>query len=243
MKLDQILDNNSRFVSTAVAATEIKSETRARLAIVTCIDTRLTGFMHEALGLKRGDAIFIRVSGPVLTDRDQAALRSLAVAIFLNNVEEVLVIGHTDCRLVSDSMPLINRIQSLGISRDAFGSEDLRNWFGLIHNVEDNVKDVVRRVRASKVIPGKIMIHGLVIDSVTGQLKVVVRHSEEKVQEKAAPPPPPLRIEKPAVTKPVSEPVDALEAIVKKIRPTEVRVEPKKPFSPPPPKGPRKFDR
>ena len=70
-----------------------------KLAILTCMDTRLIELLPAALGLKNGDAKIIKNAGGVITHPyGSVAVRSLLVAIIELGVEEVMVIGHTDWR-------------------------------------------------------------------------------------------------------------------------------------------------
>ena len=59
------------------------------------MDTRLTCFLPEALGIGRGDVKLIRNAGNTIVGED--AIRSIAAAIYSLGCEEVMVIGHTDC--------------------------------------------------------------------------------------------------------------------------------------------------
>lgn len=68
-----------------------------KLAVLTCMDTRLTELLPAALGLKNGDAKIIKNAGGVITHPYGSVVRSLLVAILELGVEEIMVVGHTDC--------------------------------------------------------------------------------------------------------------------------------------------------
>ena len=68
-----------------------------KLAILTCMDTRLIELLPAALGIRNGDAKVIKNAGGVITHPYGSVMRSLLVAIVELGVEEVMVIGHTDC--------------------------------------------------------------------------------------------------------------------------------------------------
>src|SRR5579864_5674632 len=104
-------------IDEVIAANEIYSRTHElrkltprperKLAIVTCMDTRLS---IRTLGLKTGDAHIIRNAGGIVTDD---TVRSLVVSHYLLGTEEIMVINHTDCGLMhSTELDLRTRIQN-----------------------------------------------------------------------------------------------------------------------------------
>ena len=70
---------------------------KKKLAIVTCMDTRLVNFLEPALGIERGDVKMIKVVGNVVTGVFDSVIKSLMVAIYELGVEEIAVIGHAEC--------------------------------------------------------------------------------------------------------------------------------------------------
>lgn len=64
---------------------------------MTCMDTRLVELLPAALGLKNGDVKIIKNAGAVISNPFGSAVLSLLIAIFELGVEEIMVIGHTDC--------------------------------------------------------------------------------------------------------------------------------------------------
>ena len=68
-----------------------------KIAILSCMDTRLTELLPAALGIKNGDVKIIKNAGGVVSHAFGSVVRSLLVAIFELGVEEIMVIGHTDC--------------------------------------------------------------------------------------------------------------------------------------------------
>ena len=68
-----------------------------KIAIVTCMDTRLTTLLPSALGLKNGDVKIIKNAGGTITNPFDSTMRSLLVAVYELGVEEIMVIGHTGC--------------------------------------------------------------------------------------------------------------------------------------------------
>lgn len=184
--LDEILASNERFLQTTQLPV-ISSAPRKHLAVVTCMDCRLLEMFEPALGLKRGDAIELRTAGATISrpERERGAndlIRSLAGAIYLLGVREVLVIGHTQCGLSHvEPAALVSSMQSLGvdaqqlIEREGLGSLDaLVDWTGAFSDVHISVQETVQAIRSSPYLP-KLPVHGLVIDITTGRLEVVER--------------------------------------------------------------------
>ncbi len=182
--LDEILANNEQFLQTTRLPL-IGHAPRKRLAVVTCMDCRLVEMFEPALGLKRGDAVELRTAGATISqpERERAAndlIRSLAGAIYLLGVREILVVGHTQCGLSHvEPAALTGAMQALGvdpqqlIEREGLDSTDgLVNWVGAFSDVHVNVKEVVQVIRTSPYLP-KIPVHGLVIDITSGKLELV----------------------------------------------------------------------
>ena len=90
-----------------------------KLAILSCMDTRLTELLPAALGLKNGDAKIIKNAGAVISHPFGSVIRSLLVAIYELGVEEVLVIAHSDCGAHHmDSEEIIGRMLARGIREE-----------------------------------------------------------------------------------------------------------------------------
>jgi len=125
-----------------------------RFAVVTCMDARLDP--AKFLGLDEGDAHVIRNAGGLVTDD---ALRSLVISHNLLGTEEVFVIGHTDCGMLTFSDDELR--ERLGTNIDFHAFSDL----------DGAVQESVRRVRESKLIPDAV--HGFVYECESGRLREV----------------------------------------------------------------------
>lgn len=94
-----------------------------RMAIVTCMDTRLIELLPAALGIRNGDAKIIKNAGGVITHPFGSVVRSLLIAVYELGVEEILVIGHTDCGVQHmDSEALLQDMRKRGIPESAIAS-------------------------------------------------------------------------------------------------------------------------
>ena len=90
-----------------------------KLAILSCMDTRLTELLPAALGLRNGDAKIIKNAGAVISHPFGSVIRSLLVAIYELGVEDIMVIAHSDCGAHHmDSNEILERMKTRGIRED-----------------------------------------------------------------------------------------------------------------------------
>lgn len=133
-----------------------------KVAVLACMDARLNPY--GILGLQEGDAHVIRNAGGVVTDDE---IRSLAISQRLLGTEEIILIHHTDCGMLTFSDEEFKRsIQDeVGIkpewAAEAFG------------DLDEDVRQSVGRIRASPFIPRKDSIRGFVYEVETGRLREV----------------------------------------------------------------------
>jgi len=96
--IDEILQYNQQFVAAKGYEKYITSKYPDKhLAVLSCMDTRLTELLPAALGLKNGDAKFIKNAGGLVISPFDSAMRSLIVAIFELGVNEIMVVAHSEC--------------------------------------------------------------------------------------------------------------------------------------------------
>ena len=158
---DTFLANNARYAD-QFRKQQTPLPPGKQTAIVACMDARLeTGRM---LGLEEGDAHVIRNAGGVVTDD---VLRSLVISQRLLDTREIILIHHTDCGMLTFKDDEVKA----GIEADT----GLRPAFALeaFPNLEDDVRQSVRRIQACPFIPMKDHIRGFVYDVETGRLNEV----------------------------------------------------------------------
>ena len=98
MIIEEILKYNEQFVASKGYEKYLTSKyPDKKLAILSCMDTRLTELLPAALGLKNGDAKLIKNAGGLVISPFDSAMRSLLVAIYELGVEEIMVIAHSNC--------------------------------------------------------------------------------------------------------------------------------------------------
>jgi len=115
----------------------------------------------KALFLEEGDAHVLRNAGALVTDD---VLRSLALSHWKLGTEEVIVIGHTGCGLfMLDQRELTEQIGEAARGVDFMPFRDL----------DASVRESVRRVRESPLLPGSFAATGMVYDVATGRVRLV----------------------------------------------------------------------
>ena len=94
--IDELLEYNRAFVGKKGYEKYLTNKyPDKKIAIVTCMDTRLVELIPAALGLKNGDVKMIKNAGGTITHPFGSVMRSLLVGIYELGVEEVMIIGHT----------------------------------------------------------------------------------------------------------------------------------------------------
>ena len=168
--------HNARFVAAREAP--MSRLPAKRIALFTCMDTRLVEFLEEAMGLKRGDAMVIKNAGNTLIDPGGGVIRSLLIAVFILGCEEVFVIGHLDCGMSQiDEAELERRMIARGVPPSAIASlhPGLEEWVGAFHDPRANVIRVTDMIRQTPLIPADVPVHGLLFDPNRGHLELLDR--------------------------------------------------------------------
>ncbi len=179
--LEEILEYNKAFVENKEYEQYITNKyPEKKLAIVSCMDTRLIELLPSALGLKNGDAKIIKNAGGVISHPFGSAMRSLVIGIYELGIEEVLVIGHTDCGArYTDSDAVIEKMKNNGISEKnidlvKYCGIDFNNWIGGFNDLEESIIGSVNIIKNHLLIPDSISVHGLIINSETGALRKII---------------------------------------------------------------------
>ena len=130
------------------------------LAIVTCMDSRISPL--AMLGLQSGDVKILRNAGARVTDD---VLRTLVLATWLLNVDRVLVIPHTDCKMASGSEAAVHKaiLDESGI--DTRGIE-----IRTVANQPEALAIDVQRIRSYPLLPKNLQVAGAIYDVHTGLL-------------------------------------------------------------------------
>jgi carbonic anhydrase len=133
-----------------------------KVAVIACMDARLN--VHALLGLSVGDAHIIRNAGGAVTDD---AIRSLAISQRLLGTEEIVLVHHTDCGMLTftddDFRSAIE--QDTGV-RPQWAAE-------AFPDLDADVRQSIARIKASPFVPRKDAVRGFVYDVHTGALREV----------------------------------------------------------------------
>ncbi|MFL5834674.1 MAG: beta-class carbonic anhydrase [Solirubrobacterales bacterium] len=159
--IDSLLENNKGFAD-GLTARHLDVEPQRHLAIVTCMDSRLDVF--AALGLGDGEAHILRNAGGVITDD---VIRSLALSQRRLGTREVMLIHHDDCGLqkITEDGFRMELQETTGIA-PSFAIEAFKD-------VEEDVRQSIRRVRASPFLPHRDVVRGFVYDVDTHRLREI----------------------------------------------------------------------
>ena len=178
--IEEMLRFNRRFVETKEYEKYKTSKyPDKKIAIVTCMDTRLVELLPAALGIKNGDVKMIKNAGGTITNPFDSTVRSLLVAIYELGVTEVMIIGHTGCGVQGmNANEMLNLMRSRGISDEHIHlmmhcGIDLKSW---LHGFEDThaaVEETVDLVRNHPLIPTDVTVKGYIMDSLTGELSAL----------------------------------------------------------------------
>jgi len=133
-----------------------------KVAVLACMDARLNPY--GVLGLQEGDAHVIRNAGGVVTDDE---IRSLAISQRLLGTEEIILIHHTDCGMLTFTDDEFKRSvqDDVGI-KPAWAAE-------AFSDLDEDVRQSVARIKASPFIPHKDSVRGFIYDVESGRLREV----------------------------------------------------------------------
>ena len=159
---DELLKNAQAYASSFDKA-GLPGPPARKVAVVACMDARLSPY--ALLGLEEGDAHVIRNAGGVVTDDE---IRSLSISQRLLGTEEVILIFHTECGMLTFTDEDFKRQvkEETGVEPD---------WpVETFTDLDEAVRDSIARVKNSPFIPRKESVRGFVYDVKTGQLEEVV---------------------------------------------------------------------
>ena len=134
-----------------------------KLVILTCMDSRMD--LEQLLGLRVGDAHMIRNAGGLATDD---AVRSLILSTHLLGTRAIVVIQHTECGLMS-----ITDDEFRVRLSDSSGQDASHLHFHAFRDLDQNVREQLRRIRQDPFLPPEIEVRGFVYDVKRGSLREV----------------------------------------------------------------------
>src|SRR6476469_6437264 len=165
---DDLLANNATYTESFEGPLPLPPS--KKLAVLACMDARLD--VYALLGLNEGESHVIRNAGGVVTDDE---IRSLAISQRLLGTEEIILIHHTACGMLTFTDDEFKKsIQDETGIKPEWAAESF-------NDPDEDVRQSVNRIKASPFIPKKDSVRGFVFDVATGKLNEV-----DNVQEAAA---------------------------------------------------------
>ena len=178
--IDKVLEYNRNFVEDkGYEAFKTSKYPDKKIAILTCMDTRLVELLPAALGIKNGDVKMIKNAGGVVSSPFGSVVRSLLIGIVELGVEEVMVIGHTDCGVAGINAELmIKHLLERGVPQEnidmvRYCGVDFEKWLRGFDTVENSVNETVDILKNHPLMPKDVVIKGFVIDTETGKLNTL----------------------------------------------------------------------
>jgi len=175
--IDKLLESNEKFVEEKQYEKYISTKyPDKKIAVLSCMDTRLTEILPAALNFKNGDIQIIKNAGAVITHPFGSVMRSLLIAVYEMDVEDILVIGHYDCGMQDmDAPKILSKMADRNIGKEKldfirYCGIDISKWFKGFEEVEDAIRETVNIIKTHPLIPDDIRVHGLIIDPITGKL-------------------------------------------------------------------------
>lgn len=156
---DELLENAKSYAESFDKG-DLPMPPARKIAIVACMDARLNPY--GLLGLQEGDAHVIRNAGGVVTDDE---IRSLAISQRLLGTEEIVLIHHTDCGMLTFTDDDFRRQiqEDTGIKPE---------WaVETFSDLDEDVRQSIARIKASPFVPKKDSVRGFVYEVETGDLR------------------------------------------------------------------------
>ena len=176
-QIDSVLAFNREYVASKAFEAHLTDKFPDRkLAVLSCMDTRLSVLLQDALGLKNGDAKIIKNAGAVIPTPWDSAMRSLIVAVYELGVEEIMVVAHTTCGACHMSFSHFRKeMLERGVPEAELnrGDIDLDEWLEGFHDTEASVRKTVGAILGHPLMPQDVTVRGFIIDSATGELREV----------------------------------------------------------------------
>jgi carbonic anhydrase len=159
---DELLANSEKYAGDFTKG-DLPLPPKKKVAVVACMDARL--IPTRVLGLEEGDAHVIRNAGGVVTDDE---IRSLAISQHLLGTEEIILIHHTDCGMLTfTDDEFRTRLQNETGIKPEWAAESFTD-------LEEDVRQSIRRIEASPFIPRK-NVRGFIYEVESGRLREVTR--------------------------------------------------------------------
>ncbi len=157
---DEYLKNNETYAASFSGLLPLPPAQHT--AVLACMDARIN--VYGVLGIQEGESHVIRNAGGVVTDD---AIRSLAISQHLLGTEEIVLIHHTDCGMLTFTHDqFADKLERETGVRPAWASESFTS-------LEHDVRKSIERIINSPFVPKKESVRGFIFDVNTGKLTEV----------------------------------------------------------------------
>ncbi|MEU0790585.1 carbonic anhydrase [Amycolatopsis sp. NPDC005961] len=158
---DELLANNADYAANFTGPLPLPPA--KHVAVLACMDARIN--VYGVLGLNEGEAHVIRNAGGVVTEDE---IRSLAISQRLLGTEEIILIHHTDCGMLTFTDDDFKKSiqEDVGV-KPAWAAE-------AFSDLDEDVRQSIARIKNSPFVPKKDSVRGFVFDVATGKLAEVV---------------------------------------------------------------------
>jgi carbonic anhydrase len=158
--LTEIIENNRAFVERKeYEPFRTDRFPNKKLAVLTCMDTRLTELLPKAMSFGNGDVKLIKNAGAIVSHPFGSVMRSLLVAVYELGAEEIAVVGHHGCGMTGLSCTrVLDKAKARGVSDDVIDTlgragVDLNRWLCGFERVEDGVRQSVDVIKNHPLLP------------------------------------------------------------------------------------------
>ena len=179
--IDEMLKFNKRFVAERQYEAYPSTKRPAKgIAVLSCMDARLTEILPAALDFHNGDVHIIKNAGALISHPFGSVMRSLLLAVYELGVRDIIVVGHYDCGVQGmDAKRLTERMTARGVAPDTldfmrYCGVDIEGWLGGFESAEGAVRQTVGIIKGHPLIPADVGVRGFLMDPETGRLDGVV---------------------------------------------------------------------
>lgn len=180
MRIEEMLAYNEQFVTNKNYEQFLTgSIPNKKMVVFTCMESRLVELLPKALNILNGDAKIVKNAGAIIRKSFDSIIKSILVAVYTLEAEEIVVIGHHDCGMSCvDTYDLMERMKAEGIKDETFkaleySGIDFHKEFHGFETVEESIQQSVEIIRENPLLPEYVLVHGLVISPETGKVDIV----------------------------------------------------------------------
>jgi len=158
---DELLANNESYAASFDKG-DLPIPPARKLAVLACMDARVVP--TRILGLEEGEAHIIKNAGGVVTDD---AIRSLAISQNLLGTEEIILIHHTDCGMLTfQDDELADRLERETGERPSWNAQTFSD-------LDQDVRESIEKIKSSPFVPNTDHVRGFVYEVASGRLREV----------------------------------------------------------------------